>query len=306
MRSSPKLLLLMLLAIGAVPAALAQDPIPKQAEPATPEVATLEKPEAAPSPFEQALAELKWQRGPATAKIGTHAEIQVPEGYVFLGTQDTQKFMELNENFGSGEEYLFAPEDLHWFALFTFNAVGYVKDDETVEADPILDSVREGTQAGNEDRKERGWSTMSIVGWRFKPQYDKEAKLLEWAILARDDESRADIVNYNTRILGRKGVMEVVLVGNPEELDSAVADLKERLDGFDYAEGERYAEFKAGDHVAEFGLAALIAGGAAAVATKKGFWAVAGAFLLKGWKIIALAVGGAGVWLRKKFGKQDA
>ncbi len=42
---------------------------------------------------------------------------------------------------------------------------------------------------------------------------------------------------------------------------------------FTWKAGESYAEFREGDKVAEYGLAALIAGGAAAVAIKTGFLA---------------------------------
>ncbi len=51
--------------------------------------------------------------------------------------------------------------------------------------------------------------------------------------------------------------------------------------------GETYAEFKPGDKVAEYGLAALILGGAAAVATKKGFWAIIAGAAVAFWKLIA-------------------
>ncbi len=68
--------------------------------------------------------------------------------------------------------------------------------------------------------------------------------------------------------------MTVVLVADSLELKSSVNSFKHALAGYHFVEGEKYSEFKKGDRVAEFGLAALIAGGAAAVATKKGFWAV--------------------------------
>jgi uncharacterized membrane-anchored protein len=51
--------------------------------------------------------------------------------------------------------------------------------------------------------------------------------------------------------------------------------------------GEKYSEFKQGDRIAEFGLAALILGGAAAIATKKGFWGALVAFFAAFWKLIA-------------------
>ena len=54
-----------------------------------------------------------------------------------------------------------------------------------------------------------------------------------------------------------------------------------------------------------FGLAALVLGGAAAVATKKGFWAVLGGFFAAGWKFIiagavALFAGIGKIFSRKK------
>lgn len=112
--------------------------------------------------------------------------------------------------------------------------------------------------------------------------------MLEWAFLIRDAESNTPVVNYYTRILGRTGVMEVILVASPDQMDAAIADLKQKFNGFEYNAGEKYSEFKQGDRVAEFGLAALILGGAAAVATKKGFWAVLGGFLAAAWKFIAV------------------
>lgn len=252
------------------------------------------------------LANLAWQRGPTEALIGDKATIKVPPGYVFLGSAETKKFMEANHNVSSGHEYLLAPDNLHWFSLFSFDPIGYVKDNETIDADAVLDTVKEGTKQGNEERKRRGWSTMSIVGWRFKPHYDRDSKLLEWAFVGRDDSTGSDVINYNTRLLGRSGVMQVVLVSDPGVLDTAAATLKTMLmDGYQFAPGEKYAEFKQGDRVAEYGLAALVAGGAAAVAAKKGVFAVIGAFLAAAWKFVLALVVGAIAWLKSLLRKKS-
>ena len=45
-------------------------------------------------------------------------------------------------------------------------------------------------------------------------------------------------------------------------------------------------------------------GGAAAVATKKGLWAVIGTFLAAAWKAVAAAAVAVGAWLRNRFKKQ--
>jgi len=251
------------------------------------------------------LSKLAWRVGPAEGTLGNRAKIKVPKGYAFLDAADTKKFMEMNHNLSGGNEYLFVPSDFSWFAVFNFSTVGYVKDDESIDSGALLESVKKGTEQGNEERRKRGWSTMSILGWRFQPQYDKQLKLLEWAFLAKDDKTNSQIINYNTRLLGRNGVMEVVLVSNPEKLDEAVAAFKKTLSDYEFVQGEKYAEFRDGDHVAEFGLAALIAGGAAAVATKKGFWAVLAGFFAAAWKFIAVTVAGVFAWLRSLFKKKS-
>ncbi len=250
------------------------------------------------------IAALAWQPGPRTAVLGNKAEIRVPDGYAFLSTVETTKFMDLNENPSNGDEYLLAPTDFAWFTLFRFDPVGYVKDDEKIDADALLKSIGDAQVAGNQERVNRGWGTLSIKGWRFEPRYDRDARRLEWAVAAKDDATGQDLVNYNTRLLGRTGIMEVTLLAAPQSLDTSVLALKDVLRGFTFSSGEKYAEYRSGDHIAEFGLAALVAGGAAAVAAKKGFFTVALAFLAGAWKFVLAAGVGATAWLRSLFRKR--
>ncbi len=249
------------------------------------------------------IAQLHWQIGPATVNVGTKAQLRLPNGYRFLDAAESKKFMELTQNIPGENEYVLAPNNSNWWTVFTFNDSGYVKDDEKLDAGDLLDSIKEGTKAGNEERQSRGWDTLSITGWRFEPRYDKSTQLLEWAVSAVNDKDHSPVINYNTRLLGRKGVMEVVLVADPAVLDSSVAELKHALTGFSYIPGEKYAEYREGDHIAEYGLAALVAGGAAAVATKKGLWPVIAAFFIKGWKLLMLAFVGLGSYFKKFFNK---
>ena len=250
------------------------------------------------SPF----ANLPWEFGPTKGAIGTRATIDVPEGYAFLDAEGARQFNEIAENPPTGtDEYILAPTDLAWVAFFNFNEVGYVKDDEKLDPDDILGSIREGTKAGNEEREKRGWDTMEILGWSFQPQYDQQINALEWAILAQMQQSGSQVINYNTRLLGRRGVMEVVVATDPELLTTSIANFKSLVPGYQFSTGEKYAEFKEGDHIAEYGLAALITGGAAAVAAKKGWLAAIGVFLLKIWKLLVVGVVAVGAGFRKFF-----
>jgi uncharacterized membrane-anchored protein len=71
------------------------------------------------------------------------------------------------------------------------------------------------------------------------------------------------------------------------------------LTDYSYKLGERYAEYRSGDKLAKYGLAALITGGAAAVAVKTGLFASLILFFKKAAKLVILAVLAVVVWLKK-------
>lgn len=249
------------------------------------------------------VSQLPWQHGPTVGRIGDRATIKVPKGYAFLDAAATRRFNELLENPPTAvDEYVIAPDNLDWIAFFSFSEIGYVKDDETLDPDDVLSSIRDGLEHGNEERRSRGWDTLKLVGWSSQPQYDQQIRALAWAILLESESSGSQVVNYNTRLLGRRGVMEVTVAADPETLQPAIADFKGLVPGYAYVAGEGYGEFRPGDHVAEIGLAALITGGAAAVASKKGWFAAIGVAIAKFWKLLLVGVVGIGVAIRKFFG----
>lgn len=251
---------------------------------------------------ENPLAALPWQFGPTTGAISSRASIEVPKGYAFLGPEGTRKLNVLMQNPDPGvDTYTFAPEDMTWTAYFNFSETGYIKDNESLDAAEILSSVKEGTKQANLERRKQGWDELNIVGWTFQPKYDTSTKALEWAILAETVQSKEQVVNYNTRLLGRRGVMEVVVVATPENLDASIASFKGLLPGYDFSAGEKYSEYRDGDHVAEYGLAALITGGAAAVAAKKGFFGAIAAFMAASWKFVLAGLVGFGAWIKSRF-----
>ncbi len=231
------------------------------------------------------------------------ASIDVPPGYMFARAKDVPKLMELMENPVSGKEVGFiAPEDMSWFMVFEFDPVGYVKDDDRdkLDADEILASIKQGTTAANQERKERGWAPLLISGWEQQPKYDPASNNLVWAVRAISESE--EVVNYNTRILGREGVMEVALVCSPEQLRRVVPTAQRLLKNYDFNSGQRYAEFRQGDKIAEYGLAALITGGGIAVAAKTGLLAKLLKLLTKFGIFIAAAA--AALW-KKLSGKKE-
>jgi len=217
----------------------------------------------------QAARDLSWIHGPKVVQIGAQATLAVPMGYAFLNPADTKKLMAIMHNPLSRNEYLLSPDNMGWFTLFQFENIGYVKDTTQLNADDVLSAIKEGTAAENKERSARGWPTMTVIGWKYPPRYNATDKRLEWAIDARDSNNE-EVTNYNTRILGRGGVMSMQLVTVPDNIDIAVNQLNSVLSGFSYVPSQTYSAYKPGDKIAEYGLAGLITGGAVAVAAKTG------------------------------------
>jgi uncharacterized membrane-anchored protein len=252
----------------------------------------------------QAEPKIDWAKGPVTGTLGNQAELQVPKGFLFTGVAGTKTFLELTHNFPSGREagmFLPVPEkgkpNNDWFVIFEYHDVGYVKDDEKnkIDADELLKSLQEGTESANEDRTKRGWPTLHVVSWTKPPFYDPKTNNLTWGTLLRDSKGQESI-NYTTRMLGRKGYMQVDLVTDPQEFPTASADFEQIMTKFSYIKGNRYFEFKKGDKIAAIGLTALVAGGAGAVLLKSGL-------LAKFWKLLIPVFVAIGAFFKKIWAK---
>lgn len=252
-----------------------------------------------PDDAADAIRALDWHVGPQTENVASKATLKTDSTLAFLDEGNSKKFLELTGNIPESGNFVLLSTKHNWWVTFSFNPLGYVKDDEKIDPDALLQQLKDSDAAANEERKRLGIPPLHTEGWYVPPHYDGESKRLEWGLKLRSEGQI--VLNYTIRLLGRTGVMNATLVSSPETLDADVRTFKAALPGFEFNSGERYAEFKQGDRVAEFGLAALIAGGAAAVATKKGFWAVIAGFFAAAWKFIAVAVVGLFAWLRSFF-----
>jgi uncharacterized membrane-anchored protein len=222
------------------------------------------------------IQNLGWKVGPSEGKIAGRATIAIPAKYMFLGAADTSKFLTLMRNLPRNDSYTFAPNDLNWFAIFDFEDTGYIKDDEKIDADAVLQSLKEGNARGNEERKRRGYPALTLDGWFVPPHYDTSSKRLEWATKLSSEGGVS--VNYRIRLMGRAGVMSAVLVSDPDSLEKDIRVFKTALNDFSFDSGQRYSEYREGDKIAEYGLTGLIIGGAAAAAAKTGLFKVIGKF----------------------------
>jgi uncharacterized membrane-anchored protein len=236
-----------------------------------------------------------------TGQIGDRAQIEVLPGYDFLASQSTQTVLRMMGNLTQGnEEGLIRHREGDWFVVFEFGDDGYVKDDEKdkLDAKAILEGLQEGEIHSNKARKEAGLPAQHTVGFAIPPHYDEATQNLEWAIRFTTQGNDGETINHRTKVLGRRGVMDVTLVCDPDQLHSVLPTFRTLMQTYRYVPGETYAEYRKGDKLATYGLIGAVAGGAALMAGKAGLFG----FLAKGGKAVFIAIAAvlAGI---AKFGK---
>jgi uncharacterized membrane-anchored protein len=245
--------------------------------------------------------------GPTDVAIVNQATLHLPADRVFIPQPQAGKLLRAMGNPGDHSELaglIFPKGGGEWFATLRYIPSGYVKDGDAKEwkADDLLASYKEGTEASNEERQKMGVAPLEITGWAEVPAYEATTHRLVWAMSSKEKGAPADApqgVNYNTYALGREGYLSLNFITDLKDLPAQKPDAKALLGALEFDPGKRYEDFnEATDHVAEYGLAALVLG---VGAKKLGLLAVIFAFLAKFAKVIFIAVLGGGAVITKLF-----
>lgn len=275
--------------------------------------AAMAEQEAYPQTEEALQAEfdkLNWQFESVTYRlVGSHSSLTLPQGYMLLTGGDAQRFMYLlnGTEFPEVEALALDPNtnELVWFS---YVESGYVTDDDwsELDADALLEQVKEATEAANEERRKNGISALHVVGWVERPRFDAEARIAYWTIQA-NDEAAGELRNAKAVRLSRHGYHEVVWAGDSASYSNAAATLGDMLKAHTYDPGFRYADFATGDKLAGFGIASLVAvtaGGEKAKGLLAGLVAVALLLLKKGWFVVVAVLAGGWAAVKRFFGRR--
>jgi uncharacterized membrane-anchored protein len=247
-------------------------------------------------------------RGPSKIAIADEANFALPANQGFVSAAAAVRYLRALGNNVDEKSLvgLIVPlaDRENWFAVLSFERSGYVRDDDAKNWNPddILKSLRDGTERSNSGRRERGLPELEVTGWAETPAYDAKTHRLVWSAITRakgQSASAPNGVNYRTLALGRDGYLSLTMVTQLSSLPTDKPIATALLADIDYLDGKRYVDFNsATDHVAEYGLAALIAG----VAVKKlGLFAVIAAFAVKFFKVGLLALLAFGASVRRLF-----
>jgi uncharacterized membrane-anchored protein len=244
-------------------------------------------------------------RGPADIPLIDQALLKLPAGYFFFPKAEGARILRALGNTVGDQDFvgLIAgtnPGD-EWLVATRYIKDGYIKDDEARNwnADELLQNLKDGAEEANKDRVARGFPELEILGWMEKPGYDSASHRLVWSLLSKHKgapDSAGKGINYNTYALGRDGYFSLNLLTSADRVAGDQVAAHELLAALSYNPGKNYEDFNAAtDHIAAYGIAALVGG---VVAKKLGLFALVGVFVVKFAKLIgiaALAVGGS-IW----------
>ena len=260
------------------------------------------------------VAGFQWRDG-AVAVDDAKARFDLNEDFRYLGAADARKVLEdlwgnppddsvLGMIVPKGRGVL---DSSGWAVVVTYSDEGYVSDEDAAKIDyaGMLQDLKDEDREINEARKEAGYPALNLVGWAEPPHYDAGSKKLYWAKELKSEGSENNTVNYDIRVLGRRGYLSLNAVARMNELPEVKTGMQQLLPMVEFDAGSRYADYDKGtDKVAAYGLAALIGGG---IAAKAGLFAKLGVLLLGLKKLLiplALVLGALVKplfgWLRRK------
>ena len=261
--------------------------------------------------FDSISNSFTWEHGKVILKNGI-ATVNVPEGYKFLDGKQSKTVLEdlwgnppTEEPLGMlfPEEVSPVSDNFTYAIEIDYNQDGYIKDDDAakLDYDDLMKDMQKDVLAQNEERVKMGYDKVELIGWAAKPFYDQKNHKLHWAKEIKFADNETNTLNYDIRILGRKGYLNLNAIGEMDVLPQVQDDVDNILASVEFNEGHKYADFDPSfDKVAAYGIGGLIAGKALA---KVGAFAL----LAKFWKFIAIGVVAAFGGLKKYFsGKKES
>jgi uncharacterized membrane-anchored protein len=241
-------------------------------------------------------------------QLGTVATLDIPKGFKFLdGRQAASVLHDVWKNPYSESLGMLLPEDKSpflrdcWAVAITYEEDGHIKDDDAkdIKYDELLKQMQQRCIEANPERVSQGSKGLELTGWAEPPYYDGSTHKLYWAKKLREVGDSVEFLNYNIRILGRKGVLVLNAIGGLDQLAEIKGQTPTMLAATKFTSGNTYGEFNSSiDKVAAYGIAGLIAGG---ILAKTGLFAKLGILLLKFLKPLIVAIGGFGAWIMRFF-----
>lgn len=228
--------------------------------------------------------------------LNSEVNLNIPAGYKFMERSDAENVVyQIWGNPSTPDNPvlgLIVKEDYNilnseeWALVVRYEDAGYVKDEDADKIDykEMMEQIHESEKEENKDRVKAGYGTVHIIDWAIQPYYDKKNNVLHWAKAIKFGDSEDTTLNYDVRVLGRRGLLSMNAVGVMQQLEDIKSQVPVIMSMAKFKKGSTYSEFSPGvDKVAAYTIGGLIAG---KLLAKAGLIAL----LLKNIKLILIGI----------------
>ncbi|MBK8980193.1 MAG: DUF2167 domain-containing protein [Planctomycetes bacterium] len=259
--------------------------------------------------WSQHFRSLDPQTGRVTVQ-GGKATIDVPDGWHYLQQRGARNIVE--EVWGNPPNPdtlgLLTPPGFEsdaegtptWAIIVSYDDEGHHDDSDagSIDYDELLKAMQEATRNGNAARRKAGYEELELVGWAERPHYDSAGRKLYWAKHLRFESGES--LNYDIRILGRRGTLVLQAVAGMPELGEVREATQQLLPAVSFVQGERYEDYQEGvDPLVAGGIGVLIGG---KLLAKGGLLKVLAGL----WKPIALGLAALGAFVARLLGRRKS
>jgi uncharacterized membrane-anchored protein len=183
---------------------------------------------------------------------------------------------------------------------------GHVDDSDAsgIDYNELLKQMKNDTVEDNKEREKQGYEPITLHGWAATPRYDASTHKLYWARELSVPDAQQHTLNYDIRILGRKGVLSFNTIAPLGRLGDIEESMKQVMAFSDFNAGRRYADFDSKtDNLAAYGIGALVAG---KIAAKVGFFKLILGALIAAKKLVIVAIAAVGGFIARLFGRKKS
>jgi uncharacterized membrane-anchored protein len=191
---------------------------------------------------------------------GGAVRLDLIKGYVYIPPQDVPPLLRtLDARAPAGQQMgAVAPVGKkvgaadYWVSVITYDAVGNVPETGADELGSLnfIDSVKLARAP-----------EPALQSFAATPSYDYSGKTLTWGEQYDARNRNAASLRYETRVLGRAGVVGITTIARPAQLEKVRTEARTVRSMVTFNAGQRYADFiSSSDRVSQYNLPGLIDG----------------------------------------------
>lgn len=206
-----------------------------------------------------ALSKLDWKSGGQYKLPKSNSTLSLSDNYILVTGEDAVSIYSTEGDPDSLEALVIDVNDFETPILFHYFDVGYLPTHDWNEFDSkkFIGEVIKGAKEGNKERLKKGKAEFQILAWHQEPILDKQTNTIYCAAECFYEDKKV-VSSFIVRP-GREGFELIAWASTNTPSIAFDSYLEPILRGHSFDPGYRYEDYKQGDKVVAYSLAALTA-----------------------------------------------